>query len=147
VLISVYDAYAVWKSKHMVKLAEFQKTTDIFAGFYFPYGKEKKSGKGGAAEKRPKIRTSKKRGLETSQAGAASAILGGGDIAFPLLFSGAVMKATGSYLYPIIITITTTTALLILLVKASKGKFYPAMPFLSAGCFAGLLAGFLISLI
>jgi hypothetical protein len=29
-------------------------------------------------------------------------------------------------------------ALLLLFVKAGKDKFYPAMPFISAGCFAGL---------
>src|SRR3989344_7918187 len=36
-LISIYDMYAVWKSKHMVKLAQFQTQSNMFAGFYVPY--------------------------------------------------------------------------------------------------------------
>jgi len=30
--ISGYDAFAVWKSKHMIKMAEFQIEADVFAG-------------------------------------------------------------------------------------------------------------------
>lgn len=32
IAISIYDAYAVWKSKHMVKLAKFQTKNKLFAG-------------------------------------------------------------------------------------------------------------------
>lgn len=127
VLISLYDAYAVWKSKHMIKMAEFQSVANVFAGLSVPY-KPLKIPKPG--KKQRKVKVVKK---------AKTAILGGGDIAFPLIFSGAVMKTTGSYLAPFIITLTTTIALLIILLKGEKGKFYPAMPFLSIGCFAGLI--------
>ena len=37
-----------------------------------------------------------------------------------------------------ITSITTALALGMLLMKAEKDKFYPAMPFVSAGCFIGL---------
>ncbi len=37
-----------------------------------------------------------------------------------------------------LISIFAAIALLLLFVKATKDKFYPAMPFISAGCFAGL---------
>src|SRR3989338_7787972 len=37
VLISLYDAYAVWKSKHMVKLAQSQAESKMFAGLLVPY--------------------------------------------------------------------------------------------------------------
>ena len=73
-----------------------------------------------------------------------SAVLGGGDVAFPLLFSGVVMKTTGSYVFPLIITLTTAIALGLLLTYSEKGKFYPAMPFISAGCFVGYLVCMLI---
>ncbi len=47
VLISFYDMYAVWKSKHMIKMAKFQSKSDIFAGLMIPYslGKKHKSEK------------------------------------------------------------------------------------------------------
>lgn len=130
ILISIYDIYAVWKSKHMVTMAQFQEVSQVFAGLsvpYKPFGKRRKGRKSKKVEE-PKVVTTVK-----------TAILGGGDIAFPLMFSGAVMKTTGSFVPPLIITATTTIALTIILWKGKKGKFYPAMPFLSLGCFAGLL--------
>src|SRR3989338_2373236 len=39
IIISIYDAYAVWHSKHMVKMARFQAESKIFAGFLIPKGK------------------------------------------------------------------------------------------------------------
>ena len=71
------------------------------------------------------------------------AILGGGDMGFSLLFAGVAFKMYG-WIASIII-ITTTIALGILLVKSDKNKYYPAMPFLSAGAFIGYLIVYLIS--
>jgi presenilin-like A22 family membrane protease len=129
ILISIYDMYAVWKSKHMVKLAKFVSDSKLFAGLSIPYKKPKKvKGKAKGVLKKGKVRV---------------AILGGGDIGFPLMFSGVVMKglilenfALG-FLKSLIIPIFTTLALLWLLIHSQKDKFYPAMPFLSAGCFIG----------
>jgi presenilin-like A22 family membrane protease len=151
VFISIYDAYAVWKSKHMVKMAEFQKDTNLFAGFSFPYRRPKEdlavrpSGKIAVSSKI--IQKKAEKGQSTAKTVPASAILGGGDIAFPLLFAGVVMKTTGSYLYPFIVAVVTSIALFVLFARAEKGKFYPAMPFLSVGCFLGLFVCWLISLI
>jgi len=36
-LISVYDIIAVWKSKHMIKLAKFATESNAFAGLMIPY--------------------------------------------------------------------------------------------------------------
>jgi len=41
------------------------------------------------------------------------------------------------FLKIMIIPIMTSIALLILLLKSKKDRFYPAMPFLTAGCLAG----------
>src|SRR3989344_5711681 len=80
-LISVYDAYAVWKSKHMIALAKSQAKARIFAGLMLPYKLGKVSiRKPKAGMKMKKVRT---------------AILGGGDIAFPLIFAGVVLKELG----------------------------------------------------
>lgn len=64
-----------------------------------------------------------------------SAILGGGDIGFPLLFAGVAMKTFGFKV--LIISLFAALALLFLFWMAEKKKFYPAMPFISAGCFLG----------
>jgi presenilin-like A22 family membrane protease len=145
VLISIYDAYAVWKSKHMVKLANFQSQSKLFAGLMIPY-KAKDFGKINNHENK---KTENK--IKNKKSGNI-AILGGGDIAFPLLFSGVIMKFLAeqgysylnSFLGANLIILGSAIALTFLFIKSEKGKFYPAMPFISAGCFIGLIAVFLI---
>lgn len=125
-IVAVYDMYAVWKSKHMITMAQFQTQEKVFAGVCIPYKaipSEKK-----ISEKIQKVAKTEK---------ASTAILGGGDIAFPLLFAGVVMKATGTYMPAILIAGITTLALAFLFYIAQKGKFYPAIPFVAAGCFVG----------
>ncbi len=128
ILISGYDMFAVWKSKHMIKLAEFQIESKSFAGLSMSYQVPKTS----------------KKGTKTTGT-AKTAILGGGDIAFPLLFAAAVMEdliishvpklhALG---FAFLITVGAGIALSLLLFNSQKDKFYPAMPFISAGCFIG----------
>ena len=135
-LISIYDMFAVWKSKHMIKLAKFQSESRVFAGMMIPY-KKPKIGKGKLVKK--KIKT---------------AILGGGDIGFPLMFAGVVMKnlmlkntVAISFLEALIIPVLVSAALFCLLAKGKENKFYPAMPFISIGCLAGFLVVWLINLI
>lgn len=127
-IISIYDMYAVWQSKHMIKLAEFQAKARIFAGLLIPYSLPNAKGKG---KKLAKVRT---------------AILGGGDIGFPLIFAGAIMKTVGLW-KAMIIPVFVSIALALLLTKGKPNKFYPAMPFLSMGCIAGYAAVMLFSII
>jgi len=140
-IISVYDYWAVFRSKHMVTMAKGLQKSMVFAGLSIPYsksgkveasyGKGRKPRKGEAYEKE-----------EISTAG-----LGGGDITFPLLFTGAVLQSlalsgipkASAFLLTLILPAVLTVTLVIMLMKASKGKFYPAMPVLSAGCLAGYL--------
>lgn len=113
VVISIYDIIAVWRTKHMVTLAKFQTKAKLFAGLHIPYGKNKE------------------------------AVLGGGDIGFPLLFLGVVLKQFN--FWPAFVTlIFLTIALFLLLTMSQKNKFYPAMPFLSIGCFVGFWIGKLL---
>jgi len=105
VIISVYDYIAVRKTKHMVALAKFQTKIRIFAGLLVPYGKNKE------------------------------AILGGGDIGFPLIFAGVAMKTLGTKAF--VIPVVAAAALLFLFMKSEKKKFYPAMPILTVGCLIG----------
>lgn len=120
-LISAYDAYAVWKSKHMIVLAKSQAKAKIFAGLMLPY-KLGKMGKPNAGIKMKKVRT---------------AILGGGDIGFPLIFAGVVLKELGLW-QSMIIPFGALFGLAVLLWKGKENRFYPAMPFISAGCFIAL---------
>ncbi|MBD3204172.1 hypothetical protein GF327_07790 [Candidatus Woesearchaeota archaeon] len=137
VAISVYDFIAVFKSKHMVKLAEFQSSSKMFAGLLIPYELPKK-------KKQSKIRIKIPKGIKKK--GVKSAILGGGDIAFPLIFAGVVMNhiiktekiSTGmAFLETLIIPVFACIFLGLLLYLSKKDKFYPAMPFISAGCLLG----------
>ena len=148
-VISVYDMIAVWKSKHMVKLAQFQTQERLFAGLFLPYQQDKVSTRVTSMKKGTivKKKGKKKKGKLYVVKEHKSAILGGGDIAFPLLFSSVVMEYliidagfTKAYALGLtgITSITTALALGMLLMKAEKDKFYPAMPFVSAGCFIGL---------
>jgi len=127
-VISLYDYYAVHKSKHMVSMAKFQSKANVFAGLFIPYHDENTS---------LTTKKTKKRSKKEEQKNVKHAILGGGDIAFPLLFAGVILKEYG-YIASMFIPITTTIALSWLLFKSEKGKFYPAMPIISVGCFVGL---------
>jgi presenilin-like A22 family membrane protease len=127
-LISIYDMYAVWKSKHMIKLAQFQSKSNMFAGFYVPYGKEIK-----IKNNKTSVKMSKK--AVKVKMKVKSAVLGGGDIAFPLLFSGVVFADVG--FWTLVITVTTSIALFGLLTFGKKNRFYPAMPYLTVGCLIG----------
>jgi presenilin-like A22 family membrane protease len=153
VLISAYDMYAVWKSRHMVKMAQFQQKSTVFAGLMIPYklkkSKEEKSAAPmKAAAKGAAAKTSAKTAASATASNATedkTAILGGGDVAFPLIFEGVILRdlimkgvaPNAAFLTIGIIVATTTIALAWLFIAAKKDKFYPAMPFISAGCLAG----------
>ncbi|NIP40246.1 MAG: hypothetical protein GTN39_01850 [Candidatus Aenigmarchaeota archaeon] len=133
--ISAYDMFAVWKSKHMVSLAEFQTKSKAFAGVLLSY----------KIKFRPP-KTKKVKGKEKVREEYRSAVLGGGDIAFPMIFAGVVMDSMirmgihtkiFAFLYSMIIPVIVAVVLFALLMKARSDRFYPAMPFLTAGCFIG----------
>ena len=128
VLISVYDMIAVWKSKHMVSLAKFQASSNLFAGLSVPKSREvlKQSMKGNLKMKAEKSKSDD----------SAVAIIGGGDIGFPLIFAGTLLPAYG-LAYTAIIPLCAAIGLAVLFAISKKGRFYPAMPFVSAGCFVG----------
>ncbi|MCX6710009.1 MAG: presenilin family intramembrane aspartyl protease [Candidatus Woesearchaeota archaeon] len=148
IAFSLYDAYAVWKSAHMIKLAKFQMESKIFAGFFIPYSRKKesleirKTNSGKEQGKRLSERRTAKKDEENS-----NAILGGGDIALPMIFAGAVMEQLvrsglslkAAFFQASIISFFSAAALLILMLKSEKGKFYPAMPFITAGCILGAI--------
>lgn len=132
VLISLYDMYAVWYAGFMQKMAKYQmKNLKVFSGFFVPYiGKKEKELIQNAKNK--KIKSTKLKKIKVN-----IALLGGGDIVFPLIFAGIVLRTFG-FMPALIVVLGATAALAYLFYISKKGKFYPAMPFISAGCFLAL---------
>jgi presenilin-like A22 family membrane protease len=146
VLFSIYDIWAVNHSGIMQKMAKFQiNELKLFAGFFVPY-----MDKGQKAKiKEIKMKYKKKdqeKALKNKKIKVSLAILGGGDVVFPIIAAGTVLKVLG--LIPALLVVAgATIALLFLFTTARKGKFYPALPFLSGGIFIGMILGLLLTLI
>jgi presenilin-like A22 family membrane protease len=131
ILISLYDMYAVWQAKFMQKMAKFQiNHLKIFSGFFLPSIplKDIKNIKDKSKAKKIKV---------------SLAILGGGDIALPILAEGVIFLTKG-FLPALIVSLFATLALFTLFLFSRKGKFYPAMPFITAGIFLGMLVVYLL---
>jgi presenilin-like A22 family membrane protease len=146
IAISLYDIYAVWHAKFMQKLAMFQiKQLRVFTGFFIPYVTKKDVArlKKLRSLARKKGKKEAERRLKKARIKVNLAILGGGDITFPLIFTGVILRATG-LLPALLVSLATTISLFVLFISAKKGKFYPAMPFLTGGCIAGWLLGLLV---
>ena len=135
VLISIYDIYAVWRAGFMQKMAQYQiSKLKFFTGFFVPYlGKKEKK----------LIKQAKESNEKDKKIKVNVAILGGGDVIFPIILAGVVLNQLG--LIPaLIISVGATLALAFLFYISKKGKFYPAMPFISVGCFLALGIALLI---
>jgi presenilin-like A22 family membrane protease len=137
VIISVYDMWAVWHSKIMIKMAKYQiNKVQAFPGFFIPY----LSGKARAQLK--KMRKSRLKGKKIR---ANVAILGGGDVVFPIITAGVVMLSYGLP-YAAAVIAGAALGLLGLFIYSEKRKAYPAMPFITAGIFLALGTAYLVSL-
>ncbi len=135
ILISIYDMYAVWHAGFMQKMAEYQiKKLKFFTGFFVPYlGKKERM----LLKQAKSVKNNK---LKNKKIKINVAILGGGDIVFPIILAGVVLNTLG-FFSALLISIGATGALAWLFYISKKGRFYPAMPFISIGCFIGLLIG------
>lgn len=136
ILISIYDMYAVWHSGFMQRMAQYQiNNLRIFTGFFVPYLGKKSSGLKIAKPSSKKVKEKKVK--------VSVAILGGGDVVFPIILAGIVFTTLG-LTSALIISLGATLALAGLFWLSEKGKFYPAMPFISAGCFIALAVVYLL---
>ena len=139
VLISIYDMWAVWHTGIMQKMAKYQiNKLKIFSGFFVPYLSK---------QVRTKIKkwkkTLKKSELKKKKIKINIAILGGGDIVFPIITAGVMLKTLG--LVPAILVILgATLGLAALFLFSKKKKFYPAMPFITGGIIVGIVLSYLI---
>ena len=71
------------------------------------------------------------------------ALLGGGDIVFPMILAGVVLR-TLDWQHALLIPFGALLGLAYLFYRSEKGKFYPAMPFITVGCFIALAIAYLI---
>jgi presenilin-like A22 family membrane protease len=139
VLISIYDMWAVWHSGIMQKMAKYQiDKLRIFSGFFIPYVSKR------VRQKIKKMKkTLKKSELKKKRIKINVAILGGGDIVFPIIAAGVMLKALGIW-SAIFVIAGATLGLAYLFFFAEKKKFYPAMPFITAGILVGIGLSYLV---
>ncbi|MBS3066234.1 hypothetical protein J4205_00265 [Candidatus Pacearchaeota archaeon] len=143
-IISIYDMWAVWHSGFMQKMAHFQiNELKVFGGFFVPYLNKKQR----IELKKQKMLASKSKSKGKKEKGKTMkvnlAILGGGDVVFPIITAGVVLRSLG--LMPaLVISLFATLSLIVLFMIAKKGKFYPAMPFITAGLLIGIAIAYLI---
>lgn len=156
-LISAYDMWAVWKSGIMQKMASYQiNTLNLFSGFFIPYASKKTKEKIKLMREKYKNKKISKKELQSKGVKVNVAILGGGDIVFPIITAGVILKTFGFnslnlfgaiWLIPLsslFVILGATIGLGYLLLFSEKKKFYPAMPFITAGILLGMILSWII---
>ena len=138
VLISIYDMWAVWKSGIMQKMAKFQmEELKIFGGFLIPSLSKKT--KAQIAKIKQKYKGKKMPAkIKQKKFKVNLAILGGGDVIFPIITAGVFMRAFG-FISALFIIFGALAGLTFLFSIIEKGKSYPTMPYISVGIFLGML--------
>jgi len=155
-IISIYDIWAVWHSGIMQKMAKYQiNNLKIFPGFFVPYVSKKI---------RLQMKKMKKSKLKKRKIKINIAILGGGDVVFPIITSGVILNVARNGKFPgflsslakpllgipglftaLFVVFGATLGLTLLFLFSEKKKFYPAMPFITGGIFIGLTLSYILS--
>jgi len=146
-IISLYDIWAVWHTQFMQKMAQYQiNNLKFFTGFFIPYANKKEKDK--IKQIKDKYLNKSDEFLEKkfkkAKIKVSLAILGGGDIVFPIIAAGVFYKTYLSIIPSLIIALFATFALLSLFIFARKGKFYPAMPFITIGIYLGMIVDWIL---
>jgi len=149
ILISIYDMWAVWHSGIMQKMAKYQiNKLNIFGGFFIPHTDKKTKQKIKLLKEKFKNKKISEKNLKAKNIKVNIAMLGGGDVVFPIIAAGVVFTSTtlswsglGSAL---LIIAGATLGLTSLFMFSKKKKFYPAMPFITIGIFIGMVFSWLV---
>ena len=145
-IISLYDIWAVWHSDFMQKMAHYQiNNLKIFTGFFIPYADKKQKEKIKKIKEMSKGKNEKffQEQIRKAKVKVNLAILGGGDIIFPLITAG-VFFIFFNFISSLIIIFFSVLSLFVLFLLAEKGKFYPAMPFLTIGIYLGMILNWIL---
>lgn len=128
ILFSIYDFAAVYKTKHMVEMVKEMVEQKVILGFVIP-----------------QHFSSFKENLEKIQPGGEFLILGGGDVAFPLLFSVSLVSEGISKSFIIsIFSLFGLFANLYFFLKQKERKPMPALPLISLFSIIGYLITILL---
>ncbi|MAG39442.1 hypothetical protein CMI41_00535 [Candidatus Pacearchaeota archaeon] len=151
ILIALYDAWAVWHSGIMQKMAKYQmEEVKIFGGFLIPHIDRKTKEKlKKLKQKYTKLELQEK--LKKKRFRINVAILGGGDVVFPIIAMGVFMRTfpeaslfgVPGLVPALFILVGSFIALVHLFLITEKKKAYPAMPWISTGALLGMLAWWL----
>ncbi len=157
ILISIFVMWGVWLSGIMENMAIYQMIKlKIFAGFFVPYVSKK------MRIKLKKIKAlAKKSGKKpkTKNIKVNIAMLGGGDVVFPIITAGVILKTssinlpfglvpfTGGFIPALFVIAGATLGLSYLFFCSEKKKFYPAMPFITAGIFLGIILSYILHIL
>lgn len=139
---SIYDIIAVFRTKHMQKIAIWTLNRNDFSGIVL------RSSKSATKFDEKDFEHSQKNQDNMKKKSANQVILGGGDFILPLIFNLAVLKflfekvalANNNLYFGLIFIpiIFQSIALYLHLSSSEKGKFYPMMPLLSVASVLGL---------
>jgi len=123
-VLSVYDFIAVYKTKHMVKIAKEMIETGTVLGLVFPFEFS------GFLKSTKEIKPGEGKFL----------ILGGGDVAFPLIFSVSVLEfgIFKSFLVALF-SLFGLIANFLIFIKQKERKPIPALPLISLFSIIGYL--------
>ncbi|MEM1988806.1 MAG: presenilin family intramembrane aspartyl protease [Candidatus Woesearchaeota archaeon] len=142
IILSIYDFISVRITKHMILMANSQMEVSSFSGLQIDYNpnleknenlKEEINFSNVSMNKEindDKIYVIKK--VETK-----SAILGGGDIAFPMILA-SYMAINFGWIYGISVILGSLIGLTLIFKFSEKDKFYPAIPYLTFLMFLSL---------
>ena len=138
ILISIYDVWAVWKSGIMQKMAKYQiSKIKIFSGFLIPLMTKKQ-------KSQIKNLTNKK--LKGKKMKLNVALLGGGDIVFPIITAGVFLRNFG-IASAWFIMLGATLGLSYIFLFGEKKKPYPAMPYITTGILFGILLWWIFTIL
>ena len=147
VLISIYDMWAVWRAKFMQKMAKFEmEELHIFGGFLIPTVSKKIKAQIQKIKQKYKGKKMPAK-VKKKKFKVRLAMLGGGDVIFPIITAGVFMRAyveqslfgIGGLIPALFIIGGALAGLTYLMFITKKDKAYPAMPYISAGIFAALI--------
>jgi len=141
-LISIYDIWAVNKSKIMIKMAKYQiEKLNIFGGILVPIISKKDKLKIKHIKNKYKNKKDIEKQFIKSKIKVSAAVLGGGDIAFTTITIGFFMYSFPEMslfgvlgLIPaLFVLLGASLGLLYIFIFGDKKKPYPAMPYISFG--------------
>jgi len=139
ILISLYDMWAVWHSGIMQKMAKFQmEELNLFGGFLLPSASSKVKKQIKNLKQKYKGKKIPKK-IREKKFKVSLAILGGGDVIFPIITAGVFLRAF-DIVPALFVLFGSLLGLTYLFAITEKDKAYPAMPYITAGIFVGLLA-------